>query len=362
MKQTIIQEVPMTRIERVVAVGFKLSGITRLLMKYRKDHLTILAYHHVYNDDHHDRQEVTNPFFIGLKRFTEHLEYLKEDFHPVGVNDILAWIEGKDKLPERSLLLTFDDGYKGFYREVYPVLKRLGIPALVNLITGWVDEEVTPWDVLINRGVSNAFTNRLVLNIEGEEIILLLDTLDKKREAFAFLSGLYETSSTRYREELLGGLIKAAPWIVENDGVLESLSWDEIRKMAGNGIDFGCHTYSHAILSGMTPVEIKEELLRSKKRMMDVLSMDDTVFTYPAGRYDSNVIEQVEEVGFRFAMNTEGKCLRYPGNRYLIPRISPRLDDTMAEFALKVSGLHATARGVYRKIPVKNGGGLFWVL
>jgi peptidoglycan/xylan/chitin deacetylase (PgdA/CDA1 family) len=336
-------EVPMKPIEKAVTAGIRISGITRLVSSFTSKCLTILAYHHIYNNYHHRKQEVTNHLFLGLREFTEHLIFLKENYCPVGVGDVAAWLAGSGKLPDRPVLLTFDDGYRGFYRDVYPVLKRSKIPALVTLITGWVDREITPWDVLINRGVNRAFTNRLVLRMNGEEMVLALDSLERKRKAFMFLSHLYESSNATYRERLLDSLTEAAPWITEDDGVLESLNWDETREMADNGIDFGCHTYSHAILTGLNPVEVREEVLRSKKRLMDELPLEDMAFAYPAGRYDSEVVEQVEDVGFLFSMSSDGMLVKGDEPLHSLPRIGIRYDDTMTSLFFKLSGLRAAA-------------------
>ncbi len=350
----------MKQIEKAITAGFRISGITRLVSSFRSKCLTILAYHHIYNDYHHRKQEVTNHLFLGMREFTEHLKFLKSNYRPVGVGEVIAWLAGNGKLPDRPLLLTFDDGYRGFYRDVYPILKRSRIEALVTLITGWVDREITPWDVLINRGVNRAFTNRLVLRMNGEDIVLSLDSLERKRKAFVLLSQLYESSSTQYRERLLQSLSEAAPWITEDDGVLESLNWDETREMADNGITFGCHTHSHAVLTGMNPVEIREEILRSKKRLMDELSLEDMVFAYPAGRYDPQVVEQVEDIGFLFSMSSDGALVKGNEPLHSLPRIGIRYDDTTTSLFFKLSGLCSTAKKARDLLSRKRVGRMGW--
>ncbi len=352
----------MKAVEKAVAAGMGYAGIPRLLKRFMGKHLTIIAYHHIFDEGECDRQETTNLFFVGAGAFRAHLAYLMKHYTPIGMEEMTAWVTGEGRLPDNPLLLTFDDGYRGFYRHVYPELKRLGVPALVNLITGWVDRELTPWDVLINRTVNNAFTNRLALSVRGREIVLYLDSPGKKRDAFSFLSKLYETSPADYRGGLLDSLVEAAPWIRESDGVLESLTWGEIREMSGNGIEFGCHTHSHTVLRGLNEAEVREELLRSSKRLADELSCDRPAFSYPLGKFDATALDQVSSMDFLFAMRSDGGPARRNGNVFLLPRISVRGGDRIADLVFKLSGLQSTMRRWYGMIQWNRDRNGTWAL
>ncbi len=46
---------------------------------------------------------------------------------------------GRSRLPEKPVLLTFDDGYESFYRLVFPLLKAYQYPAVFAVVTGWLD-------------------------------------------------------------------------------------------------------------------------------------------------------------------------------------------------------------------------------
>ncbi|GGN51833.1 hypothetical protein GCM10012285_42340 [Streptomyces kronopolitis] len=48
-----------------------------------------------------------------------------------------AWRTG-GALPERPVLITFDDGYEGVYRHALPLLARHGFPATLFVTTGWL--------------------------------------------------------------------------------------------------------------------------------------------------------------------------------------------------------------------------------
>lgn len=72
--------------------------------------------------------------------FVNHLEYLRTNgYTVVSPDDILAAQKGLKPLPEKAVLLTFDDGYVSFYDFVLPVLKLYNYPAVLSVVTSWVE-------------------------------------------------------------------------------------------------------------------------------------------------------------------------------------------------------------------------------
>jgi peptidoglycan/xylan/chitin deacetylase (PgdA/CDA1 family) len=60
----------------------------------------------------------------------EQLDYLKTNgFHIIGVDEALAYMEGKRNLPENSLAITIDGGYADAYTQVLPILEEKGVKA-----------------------------------------------------------------------------------------------------------------------------------------------------------------------------------------------------------------------------------------
>ncbi|WP_144636266.1 poly-beta-1,6-N-acetyl-D-glucosamine N-deacetylase PgaB [Bordetella genomosp. 13] len=60
-------------------------------------------------------------------------------YHPVSLSQIVAAREGGAPLPPKPVLLTFDDGYESAYTIVFPLLKRFNYPAVMALVSGWMD-------------------------------------------------------------------------------------------------------------------------------------------------------------------------------------------------------------------------------
>ncbi len=64
---------------------------------------------------------------LEVKRFLSQIEYFKNNFHFITVEHLLDCIYEEKQLPEKSVLLTFDDGFKDHYSHVFPILKKYQI-------------------------------------------------------------------------------------------------------------------------------------------------------------------------------------------------------------------------------------------
>lgn len=98
----------------------------------------VLCYHDVRDDvrDHYD----PDPMSVSTNRLITQFAWLRgRGYHPVTVDQILAARDGKAPLPEKAVLLTFDDGLKSFYTRVFPVLKMFNYPAVAALMGAWTD-------------------------------------------------------------------------------------------------------------------------------------------------------------------------------------------------------------------------------
>ncbi|WP_321382658.1 polysaccharide deacetylase family protein [uncultured Enterococcus sp.] len=79
------------------------------------------------------------PLFDSLPLFQEQINYLKQEgFHSLSISEVRAFYEQGQPLPEKSVLLTFDDCYQSLKEYAYPVLKEAGFQATVFVAAGWL--------------------------------------------------------------------------------------------------------------------------------------------------------------------------------------------------------------------------------
>jgi biofilm PGA synthesis lipoprotein PgaB len=94
-----------------------------------------LAYHNVEDSDPDQR-------FVGVStdKLVAQLSWLQRNgYHPVTIDDLIAARDGGKELPDKAVLLTFDDGYESFYTRVFPVLKAFRFPAVLALVGAWLE-------------------------------------------------------------------------------------------------------------------------------------------------------------------------------------------------------------------------------
>ena len=98
----------------------------------------VLSYHDI-RDDVAAKGD-PDPYAVSTANFVAHLDWLRtHGYTPVSVQAVLDARAGRSELPDKAVLLTFDDGLRSMYTHVYPLLRAYGYPALVAPVTSWTD-------------------------------------------------------------------------------------------------------------------------------------------------------------------------------------------------------------------------------
>lgn len=85
--------------------------------------------------------------FVTLEQFTEQMDYLKENhYHTLTLKEVKDFYKNQKPLPEKSILLTFDDCFQSVKEYAYPILKDYGFKAVAFVVTSWLHEEEKPFD------------------------------------------------------------------------------------------------------------------------------------------------------------------------------------------------------------------------
>ena len=75
--------------------------------------------------------------YCDVDRFGRQMSYLKRfGYRVLDLDEALRALYGATALPRRSVVLTFDDGYRNFREQAFPILQRFGFPATVYLVSG----------------------------------------------------------------------------------------------------------------------------------------------------------------------------------------------------------------------------------
>ena len=100
--------------------------------------LVVLSYHDV-RDDVAPKGD-PDPFATSTANFAAQLDWLRaHGYVAVSAQQVRDARAGRGTLPEKAVLLTFDDGLRSAYTRVYPLLRAYRWPALVAPVTSWID-------------------------------------------------------------------------------------------------------------------------------------------------------------------------------------------------------------------------------
>ena len=104
--------------------------------------IAVLLYHHIVNEKDMTEENRKNGNIISTELFTEHMKYLHDNkYYTASVEELEQYIAGKSILPEKTVVITFDDGYRSNTKYCYPILKKYGFKATIFLITGLIGEK-----------------------------------------------------------------------------------------------------------------------------------------------------------------------------------------------------------------------------
>ncbi|MER7488247.1 polysaccharide deacetylase family protein [Streptomyces sp. NPDC126497] len=121
------------------------------------------------------------------------------------------------------------------------------------------------------------------------------------------------------------------------------LDWDQVRELAGAGVEIGGHSHSHPQLDQLDDHRLRSELVLCKEIVSDRLGSVPASFAYPYGYSSRRVREAVREAGYAQALAVGNALARRSQGPYALRRVTVRRSTSAAEFERLVEG-----RGVAR--------------
>lgn len=113
---------------------FALAGMCAYTVLYPPQGVTVLAYHMI-NDGE-------SAYSVSPEKFEEQLAYLKrEGYTTISLLEFAKAKKGKFTLPEKPLVITFDDGYADNYTTALPLLEKYGMKASVFMVVNDIGKE-----------------------------------------------------------------------------------------------------------------------------------------------------------------------------------------------------------------------------
>ncbi|MGH3017731.1 MAG: polysaccharide deacetylase family protein [Gaiellaceae bacterium] len=177
----------------------------------------------------------------------------------------------------KTVVVTFDDGYRSVVEDAFPILESLGVRGTVFVPTGFVGAEVAAW------------------------------------------SGTDCWLGSAYEHELV------------------PMTWDQLRMLRDAGWEIGSHTATHPHLICIGDEQLGEELVGSRSVIERELGVPCRSLAYPYGEADGRVERAAAAAGFEAACTLTDSFA--PASPLAWPRIGIFRHDGPIRFRVKVSPL-----------------------
>jgi peptidoglycan/xylan/chitin deacetylase (PgdA/CDA1 family) len=239
-----------------------------------RGHNVVVLYHRIAPEVPNQAGMVVDP-----DRFRRQLQALRRHFDVLPAADILR--------PSRrpTAAITFDDGYADNLDVAAPVLRELGLPASLFIVTSALDEDREFWwdrleHILLQRLEAEEITVRVGPRLQQ----LRLDDGNSRREALALLSRLLVRESPDGVERTLDQLEALAGSAPAACARHRRLTRQQIVGLAADPLlEIGSHTCSHSALRRLPRAQCQKELVASRHALRDVLGAAPRLLAYPYG-------------------------------------------------------------------------------
>lgn len=246
----------------------------------------IFAYHQVAETG----AEGGYPWTVTPAAFEAHLRVLAGEGCQVTDLENFVTELRQGRVSPRTVVLTFDDGFRGVWLHAYPLLKRYGFRATLFLATESIDTASFPW---------------VAPRLRGHE--------------------------------------DPDEW--------RPLRWSEVREMTSPTLGLGSHTVSHPHLARCTAADMAREVNDSRRRIKEEAGVEVTLLAYPGGiaRYGDHS-EQTRQVlaaaGYTAAVVSEIGRNGRGADPLRLRRLGVGVEDSPALFRAKLLGAYDWARAM----------------
>jgi peptidoglycan/xylan/chitin deacetylase (PgdA/CDA1 family) len=278
--------------------------------------------------------------------YERHLRFIAKHFNVFNFKTFQSHVERTGGFPERSLIMTFDDGYIDNYEVVYPLVKKYGLTATMFATAGFIGKNRIFWWDKIAYIVKRTGCDRIDLGTPFG-ISLRLAEFPDRQDAVRVIIKKAKTMRDEEKDELIGRLSEQLEVEIDETQHRTMMTWEQLREMTRDGIEIGAHSVNHPIFSNVDEERLRHEVTQSKEMIEEHIGDDVVTFGSPGrgiltpdqkANFESRLSGIVEEAGYRFSTQYRwGLTYEDQFSPYRVPRLSVEIHDTGRLFPAKLA-------------------------
>ncbi len=282
--------------------------------------LFISMYHYTRDLKHSRYPEIKG---LDLSLFRQQLEYMKANFNIMTMEQVIDAVEGKSELPEKALLLTFDDGYVDNFTFALPILEEFGVQGSF-FIPGKTFSTHQLLDVnKIHYILASADICKLVEDVKKQmdkyrgseydyaptdelfEKYAVASRFDVKETVFV-KQMLQTVLPEKLRNTILSNLFEKYVGVSEQQIAYELyMTEDQVRTMKRHGMFIGIHGYDHYWLANLPKEQMQKDISMALNTLDEFLDRKHWVMNFPYGNYNQDVLDYIKAEGACVGLTTE---------------------------------------------------------
>lgn len=277
------------------------SGLLGLYHRLRNRRaLTVVMFHRVLTEQDPRWASCDPDYTLEAGLLDRCLAFFRRHYNVVSSEEVLAARLHGAPLPDRALLITFDDGWADNHAHALPRLRAAGMPALLFTVADVVDRA----EPFFQERLVAAFRLGRVgvpalaaqLSAAGHPVSPTPpDSIQGLRRVIAALEAL----PTALRARVLAPFSDAL-----DDGLRQMVTRAELRELAAGGVAIGVHGKTHTPMPRADDLDAELAVARAIVGT-HLGAPPPTTMSYPHGRYDQDVLARTRAAGYELAFTSD---------------------------------------------------------
>ena len=260
-------------------------------------------------------------------------ELKKYGYQFIGLQELLKAIETPGEIIRNKVMFTMDDGYVDQVTKGVPIFQKHDCPVSIAVITNFVSGEMWPWDAKIRYLFEKTKKkNCNFIQLDGVKLSFEMPNITEKFSVMREVRDNIKHAPLSFLLKTIDALQAQLDVVlpVEAPEHYKAFTWNDVKRLEGDGVNFIPHTQNHYILSNLTDDEAKREIDGSISDLKEHIS-PIPAFIYPNGHLDDfkkQHIQMLRDNDIKLAFTTNNSYLslnevdRLNNDSYLIPRIA----------------------------------------
>ena len=285
--------------------------------------IILLTYHGVVDEITNQRLQRN---FHTCNQFEAHIKFLKKNnFIFLNASELVFYILNPAEIKGRKMVcITFDDGYQNNL-EAIKILNKFNVSGTFFISSEAIDSEVSIWTVNLSLLLLEGTAQKLNFNNQD----FSLNTYEERLLAFNEIRNYLKKCNSEQRVQLFDQIMAQFPnqelqKLMQQHNYFKMLTWDEIRQVQSDNIQFHSHGHSHEIHHLMQDEStISSEIEKSKTVIETNLNTNVFLFAYPNGNYNPISDDYLMKSNYKAAFVLGEKKYTCNDEVFSIPRITP---------------------------------------